>query len=92
MSDVELAVRELRQILDSHRTAPEWRWNARRRLAAARASLGAAPAAAGSLPTQRLDALATGVLDELDAVTIERQVDEVLQDLLSRGGGIRTRG
>ena len=57
MSDttgLETAVRELRLILASDTTSPEWRWNVRRRLSDVRDALGGPePADATRVPSQQ---------------------------------------
>jgi hypothetical protein len=96
MSAVDVAVREVRQVLAAAETAPEWRWNAHRRLTAASAALAEPPASSGESPVipaqreadapdadvqHRLDALASDVLDRLDVPTVQRELEGVLLDL-----------
>lgn len=94
MSAFDIAAREVRQVLAAPQTAPEWRWNAHRRLTTASAVL-AAPQTAPVIPAQReaegddlggsvqerLGALASDVLDRLDVPTIQRELEGVLLDL-----------
>lgn len=83
----DAAVRELRQLLDASPTTPEWRWNAHRRLVAARTALRLPAQPTGAhddLPADvpdRLDELSEGVLDRLHAETVVRRVNELLRDL-----------
>jgi hypothetical protein len=96
MAPLETAVNELRQILAADPTAPEWRWNVRRRLSEVKDALGDPQArhaeawlAARSQKDSRVrhqlqgrvTTLATGVLDKLDAESIVREVRRLLCDL-----------
>ena len=96
MAPLETALRELRQILAADSTAPEWRWNVRRRLSEVKDALStpqSAPpeawlAARTGLSNRdrfqlqgRVMALSAGVLDKLDADTIIREVRRLLGDL-----------
>ena len=96
MAPLETAIRELRQILAADYTAPEWRWNVRRRLSAVKDALShpqprrpeAWLAARTHLANRdrsqlqgRVMSLSAGVLDKLDADTIVREVRRLLGDL-----------
>ena len=96
MPPLETATRELRQILAADHRAPEWRWNVRRRLSEVKDALSsplsghqeAWLAARTRLSNRdriqlqgRVSALATGVLDRLDADTILHEVKRLLGDL-----------
>ena len=96
MPPLETATRELRQILAADYRAPEWRWNVRRRLSEVKEALSsplsghqeAWLAARTRLSNRdriqlqgRVSALATGVLDRLDAETILHEVKRLLGDL-----------
>jgi hypothetical protein len=96
MAPLETAIRELRRILAADRTAPEWRWNVRRRLSEVKDALAQPqarqPEAWLAARTQlsdrdrfqlqaRVVALSAGVLDKLDADSIVRQVQRLLADL-----------
>ena len=89
MAPLETAISELRQILAADRTAPEWRWNVRRRLSEVKEALaqpqgrparGVAGRPRPALQPRpvpaagRVTALAAGVLDKLDADTIVHEV------------------
>jgi hypothetical protein len=93
---LEGAVQDLRQMLASDATAPEWRWNLRRRLSDVKEALGD-PGAYGveawllgrevtsnrcrrQLQT-RVATLAAGVLDRLDAATITTELRRLQTDL-----------
>jgi hypothetical protein len=96
MPPLETAIRELRQILAADYRAPEWRWNVRRRLSEVKEALSSPMsgqqeawlAARARLSNRdriqlqgRVAALATGVLDRLDAETILHEVKRLLADL-----------
>lgn len=96
MAPLETAIRELRQILAADCTAPEWRWNVRRRLSEVKDALSKPqalqPEAWLAARTQlsnrdrfqlqsRVVALSAGVLDQLDEDTIVHQVRRLLSDL-----------
>jgi hypothetical protein len=96
MAPLETAIRELRQILAADCTAPEWRWNVRRRLSEVKDALSVPPAGQSeawlAARTQlshrdrfqlqaRVTALSAGVLDKLDAEVIVHQVRRLLADL-----------
>jgi hypothetical protein len=96
MAPLETAIRELRQILAADCTAPEWRWNVRLRLSEVRDALGqpqsrqpeAWLAARAQLSNRdrfqlqaRVAVLSAGVLDKLDAASINHQVQRLLADL-----------
>jgi len=96
MAPLETAIRELRQILVADCTAPEWRWNVRRRLSEVKDALAQPqahqPEAWLAARTQlsnrdrfqlqgRVVALSAGVLDKLDADSIIHQVARLLADL-----------
>jgi len=96
MAPLETAIRELRQILAADCTAPEWRWNVRRRLSEVKDALSqpqarqpeAWLAARTHLSDRdrfqlqaRVVALSSGVLDKLDAESIRYQVQRLLSDL-----------
>lgn len=83
----DAVVRELQQLLDAPRTAPEWRWNAHRRLVSARTALAVPAQPRGSHDdlaadlSGRLDVLSEGVLDRLGAQVVVREVNDLLRDL-----------
>ncbi|GAB3988738.1 hypothetical protein [Nocardioides marmoraquaticus] len=83
----DAAVRELQQLLDASPTAPEWRWNAHRRLVSARTALAVPAQPRGdhdATPTDvpaRLDELSEGVLDRLHVQTVVREVSTLLRHL-----------
>ncbi|ROR89189.1 hypothetical protein [Nocardioides aurantiacus] len=108
MAPLDNAVRELRQILASDPSSPEWRWHVRVRLQSVQQAL--APLAPPAPPSPsspaacadsdawlsprvegadrrtvqlraRVGVVASGVLDRLDAATIEREVRRLLRDL-----------
>jgi hypothetical protein len=96
MAPLETAIRELRHILAADCTAPEWRWNVRRRLSEVKDALGGPPArqheawlaARARLSSRdriqlkaRVTALSAGVLDKLDAPSIVHEVRRLLCDL-----------
>lgn len=96
MAPLETAIRELRQILASDCTAPEWRWNVRRRLSGVKDALSepetrpleAWLAARTQLSNRdrhqlhaRVVALSAGVLDKLEADSIIHQVQRLMADL-----------
>ena len=108
MASLDHAVDELRRILASDSTAPEWRWHVRVRLQAVQQALAplappappspASPAACADSDAwlsprvegadrrtvqlrARVGVVASGVLDRLDAPTIEREVRRLLRDL-----------
>lgn len=96
MAPLETAIRELRQILTADCTAPEWRWNVRRRLSEVKDALSDVqaghPEAWLAARTQlsdrdrfqlqaRVVALSGGVLDKLETETIVHQVRRLLADL-----------
>ena len=96
MAPLETAIRELRQILAADCTAPEWRWNVRRRLSEVKDALSHPqthqPEAWLTARTQlskrdrfqlqsRVVTLSSGVLDKLDADSIVHQVHRLLSDL-----------
>ena len=96
MAPLETAIRELRQILAADCTAPEWRWNVRRRLSAVKDALSkpqpSQPEAWLTARTQlsnrdrsqlqsRVVSLSAGVLDRHDGQTIIREVGRLLGDL-----------
>ena len=96
MAPLETAVRELRQILATDSTAPEWRWNVRRRLSEVKEALSQPPPghrdawlAARTLLSNRdrtqlqgrVVAVSAGVLDKLDPASILREVSRLLSDL-----------
>jgi hypothetical protein len=96
MDPLETAIRELRQILASDPTSPEWRWHVRRRLSGVKDALSGVPArqpeawlAARTVLSQRersqlqgrLLALSAGVLDRLEADTIAHELRRLLGDL-----------
>jgi len=96
MAPLETAVNELRQILSADPTAPEWRWNVRRRLSEVKDALSgpealqadawlAARAQCSDRKSRQLHArattLANGGLDKLDADTILRETRRLLCDL-----------
>ena len=96
MAPLETAIDELRQILSSDASAPEWRWNVRRRLSEvkdalahpdglrAEAWLAARVSTSDRQRSQlqgRVSALAAGVLDRLDAESILLETRRLLCDL-----------
>jgi hypothetical protein len=96
MAPLETAVNELRQILSADSTAPEWRWNVRRRLSEVKDALSgpqarqadawlAARAHASNRMRHQLHArattLASGVLDKLDTESILQETRRLLTDL-----------
>jgi hypothetical protein len=96
LASLETAIRELRQILASDCTAPEWRWNVRGRLSEVKDALappeGRPPEAWLTARTQlsnrdrhqlqaRVVALSAVVLDKLDPESIVYQVRRLLADL-----------
>jgi hypothetical protein len=96
MAPLETAISELRQILASDPTTPEWRWNVRRRLSEVKDALddpqvrmGEAWLAARERTSNRrrhqlrarVTHLATGVLDRLDAESIRAETRRLLCDL-----------
>lgn len=96
MAPLETAIRELRQILAADCTAPEWRWNVRRRLSEVKDALSvpqaAQPEAWLAARAQlshrdrfqlqaRVVALSVGVLDKLETEAIVHQVRRLLADL-----------
>jgi hypothetical protein len=96
MAPLETAIRELRQILAADCTAPEWRWNVRRRLSEVKDALSVPqagqPEAWLAARTRlshrdriqlqaRVVALSSGVLEKLETETIVHQVRRVLADL-----------
>lgn len=96
MPPLESAVKELRQTLVADPTAPEWRWNLRRRLSEVKEALsGPAPghhdawlAARDRLSTReritlqaRVTALAAGILERLDDQSVAQEVRRLLSDL-----------
>ena len=96
MPPLETAIRELRQILAADCTAPEWRWNVRRRLSEVKDALSAPqagqPEAWLAARTQlshrdliqlqaRAVALSSGVLDKLETEAIVHRVRRLLADL-----------
>lgn len=88
MDTITTVVRELQQLLDAPRTAPEWRWNAHRRIAVASSVLRSpehvVPAQARPCHddmTTRLDDLVDGVLDRLHADAVVREVDALVRRL-----------
>lgn len=96
MAPLETAIGELRHILAADSTTPEWRWHVRRRLSAVKDALSDATAWQAEpwlAPRTRIsdrdrvqlaarvNALAVGVLDALDAHTIVVEVRRLLCDL-----------
>jgi hypothetical protein len=96
MASLESATRDLRQLLASDATAPEWRWNIRRHLSEVKEALGdpgsrmgeawlaAREAGAHRCRRQlrsRVSTLAAGVLDRLDAETITTELRRLQLDL-----------
>ena len=96
MAPLDTAIRELRQILASDSTAPEWRWNVRRRLSEVKDALAqheARPpeawlAARAGLSDRdrfqlhaRVVALGAGVLDKKDVDGILHETRRLLSDL-----------
>jgi hypothetical protein len=96
MAPLETAVNELRQILSADSTAPEWRWNVRRRLSEVKDALSGPQArqadawlAARAQSSDRVrhqlharaTALASGVLDKLDTESILQETRRLLTDL-----------
>jgi hypothetical protein len=96
MAPLETAIRELRQILATDCTAPEWRWNVRRHLSEVKEAL-AQPqprqreawlAARAHLSNRdrsqlqgRVMSVSAGVLDKMDPETIVSEVRRLLGDL-----------
>ena len=96
MAPLETAVDELRQILSADSTAPEWRWNLRRRLSEVKDALSGpsvrqadawlAPRAQSSNRARhqlyaRATTLAAGVLERLDTESILQEARRLLTDL-----------
>jgi hypothetical protein len=96
MAPLETAITELRQILSVDSTAPEWRWNVRRRLSEVKDALSgpqvrqadawlAARAQSSNRVRHQLHArattLASGVLDKLDVESILQETRRLLSDL-----------
>jgi hypothetical protein len=96
MAPLETAISELRHILAADSTAPEWRWNVRRRLSDVRDALsrphGRQPEAwldaRATLSERdrfqlhaRVVALSTGVLDRLSGEAILHETGRLLGDL-----------
>ncbi len=96
MASLESAIKDLRQMLATDATAPEWRWNLRRRLSTVRDALtdpGAGEVEAWLTPREfnsnrcrrqlqaRVSTLAAGVLDRLDAETIIAELRRLQTDL-----------
>ncbi len=96
MAPLESALKELRQILAADPTAPEWRWNLRRRLSDVKDALATPPpqhreawlAARGQLSTRdrvqlqaRVSALAAMVLDKLDLEAVAHEARRLVGDL-----------
>ncbi|MCW2846953.1 MAG: hypothetical protein JWR90_927 [Marmoricola sp.] len=96
MAPLETAIRELRQILADDCTAPEWRWNVRRRLSEVKDALvqpqgrprEAWLTARAQLSDRdrfqlqaRVVALSAGVLDRLDREAIVHETQRLLGDL-----------
>ena len=93
---LEGAVQDLRRMLASDATAPEWRWNLRRRLSDVKEALGD-PGAHGVEAwllgrevtsnrcrrqlQARVATLGAGVLDRLDAATITTELRRLQTDL-----------
>ena len=93
---LEAAIKDLRQMLASDATAPEWRWNLRRRLSEVKEALtdpgtreGDAWLSAREVTSNRcrrqlqarVSTLAAGVLDRLDADTIVTELQRLQTDL-----------
>lgn len=96
MAPLETAVNELRQLLSADCTAPDWRWSVRRSLSEVKDALSgpqarqadawlAARAQSSNRVRHQLHArattLATGVLDKLDAESIQQETCRLLNDL-----------
>ena len=96
MAPLETAISELRQILAADSTAPDWRWNVRKRLSEVKDALAdpqarhaeawlAARAQSSNRVRHQLQArvtvLAAGVLEKLDAEAIVHEVRRLLCDL-----------
>lgn len=96
MAPLEIATRELRQILAADSTAPEWRWNVRRRLSEVKDALSQpqgrqreawldARATLSERDRFRLHArvitLSVGVLDKLTAEAIVHETRRLLGDI-----------
>jgi hypothetical protein len=96
MAPLETAVTELRQMLSADSTAPEWRWNVRRRLSdvkdalsgpqarQADAWLAARTQSSNRVRSQlyaRTASLASGVLDKLDTDRIVTELRRLVGDL-----------
>src|SRR5690349_14075470 len=96
MASLESAIRDLRSMLAADATAPEWRWNLRRRLSDVRDALGDPGARLGEAwlaarengsnrcrrqLQARVTLLASGVLDRLDAETITTELGRLQADL-----------
>lgn len=96
MALLETAIKELRTIVAADCTAPEWRWNVRRRLSSAREALDDAQV----VPTEawlaartrlsdrdrfrlqaRINALSSGAMDRLAAGAILHETKRLLGDL-----------
>jgi hypothetical protein len=95
MASLESAITDLRQLLASDASAPDWRWNVRRRLSVVKDAL-TAPSAqteawlaareGTSNRTRRqlqarVAALAAGVLERLDAEVIVSELRRLQTDL-----------
>jgi hypothetical protein len=95
MASLESAIKDLRQLLAGDVTAPDWRWNVRRRLAAVKEALTAPQAQTEAWLSARegtsnrarrqlqarVAALAAGVLDRLDADVIFSELCRLETDL-----------
>jgi hypothetical protein len=96
MAPLETAVSELRQILSSDSSAPDWRWNVRRRLSEVKDALSgpqarqadawlAARAQSSNRERHQLYARATtlgsGVLDKLETERIVSELRRLVGDL-----------
>ena len=96
MAPLDTAIKELRQILGTDVTTPEWRWNVRRRLSAVKdaladpqtrmadAWLSAREGTSNRHRTQlqaRVSTLAAGVLDRLDVELIVGELRRLQTDL-----------
>ncbi len=96
MAPLETAVNELRQILAADNSAPDWRWNVRRRLSEVKDALSGSQARQGDawLAARahcsnrqrhqlhaRATTLASGVLDKLDTQSILVELRRLVGDL-----------
>jgi hypothetical protein len=96
MASLESAIKDLRQLLTTDATSPEWRWNLRGRLSTVRDALtdpGAREVEAWLSAREvnsnrcrrqlqaRVTALATGVLDRLDTETVLTEARRLQTDL-----------